>query len=163
MEVKCPNCEEDVHIIPSLLQIRQELTEDLLTKMSELTEEQWSAYVDQLIEMVTGAAADAGERALQFTTVARKMAATKFRAGREMSEDFDEDFDPSEPQSFHLGRCEGWGVVCPHSATIPVFEDNRTLLLCQLCFNNHEDDRHQMEIEKCEDAEQAKREEEGLL
>jgi hypothetical protein len=70
-----------------------------------------------------------------------------------MSEDLDDSFDPSEPQPFYLGPCQGWGCVCPHGATVPVYDGTTTvpLLLCPLCFANHEDDRHQMEIEKYED------------
>jgi hypothetical protein len=82
MEIKCPNCDVDVEVVPSLLQIKQELTAHLLDKImeGETTEEQMTAYLDELMETVNEAIGDAAIQGLKEVFRDRKAAAIKFKA-----------------------------------------------------------------------------------
>jgi len=79
MKVTCNNCKEVIRFVPSLDELREEIKELVLDKVTSTTDEEMTAYIDQLYACVTNGIQDSVAYSKANLRIKRQMARERFQ------------------------------------------------------------------------------------
>jgi hypothetical protein len=79
MKVKCDNCKEVIPFVPSLDDLREEIKELVLDRVTSSTDDEMSAYIDQLYACVTNGIQDSVAYSKANLHIKQRMARERFQ------------------------------------------------------------------------------------